>query len=259
MSESKKPITRTRQEVKNIDIDSSKYVKKEDQYAYGINTFTTENDNLTAMEIVSKDKETTANVKIFNSIFSPTTKTNYQTSTYNYINYSETSYLFFRSDSFTLSYVTSSRTVWTIKLFSSTFDNVSTFGSMLNNFNQTLYFAYDFTGQFMNPHDIVVSQNTFNKLLHSYQHTLNISKGNEFEGLIIKFTEKPTNVKSPTTINTPQLFIKNINYIKDVVGFILKDGIVTPYVFTYKDDTLYLNGTEIDVNSLTITDEVVTL
>ena len=257
MSESKKPITRTRQEVKNIDIDETKYVKKEDQYAYGINTFTTENDNLTAMEIVSKDKGTTANVKFFNSIFSPTIKTNYQTSYYNYINYSDKSYLLLRTDLCRLQYVANNNLTWSFEIYKTTIDNVSVFAKMFK-INTYLYFAYDVTGQFMNPYDIVMSQNTFDKLIHSYQHTLTISKGNEFEGLVIKFRTKPLKYNI-ASITTPQLFINNINYIKDVVGFILKDGVVTPYVFTYKDDTLYLNGSEIDVNSLTITDDVVTL
>lgn len=256
MSESKKPITRTRQEVKNIDIDESKYIKKEDQYAYGINTFTTENDNLTAMEIVSKDKGTTANVKVPSSPFS--NEINSNISTYNslYLNYGQNSY-------FQLCDCSTPNFSIGVNYKGSSYMN----GYYGINFNPYDYFAFQMRSLYvylpftktLYDKDYILTRYAFDKYIKFYQHTLNISKGNEFEGLIIKFTEKPTNVTSPTTINTPQLFIDNINYIKDVVGFILKDGVITPYVFTYKDDTLYLNGTEIDINSLTITDEVVTL
>lgn len=256
MSESKKPITRTRQEVKNIDIDESKYIKKEDQYAYGINTFTTENDNLTAMEIVSKDKGTTANVKVPSSPFSNEINSNISTYDSLYLNYGKIGYFQLYNCStpnFSIG-VNYKGSVYMQGYYGINFNGYNYFTFQMS----SLYVKLPFTKTFYD-YDYILTRYAFDKYIKFYQHTLNISKGNEFEGLIIKFTEKPTNVTTPTTINTPQLFIDNINYIKDVVGFILKDGIVTPYVFTYKDDTLYLNGTEIDVNSLTITDEVVTL
>ena len=256
MSESKKPITRTRQEVKNIDIDSSKYIKKEDQYAYGINTFTTENDNLTAMEIVSKDKGTTANVKVPSSPFSTEINPNISTYYSLYLNYGKNSYFQLYNCS-TPNF--SIGVNYTGSAYIQGFYGIKFNGYNYFTFQMNSYFVYlPFTKKIFD-NDYILTTYAFDKYIKYYQHTLNISKGNEFEGLIIKFNEKPTNVTTPTSITTPQLFINNIKYIKDVVGFILKEGSVTPYVFTYKDDTLYLNGTEIDVNSLTITDDVVTL
>ena len=268
MSESKKPITRTRQEVKNIDIDETKYVKKEDQYAYGINTFTTENDYLSSLEIKSKDNKTNTNVKLLSiddvALIPGSYNSSYPTIDKAFMNLG---YYRLIIDSFNGSDCIITR------YDSKTSDSYIRFKY---NFIQPIFEQFGITGKFNSEYMYfpeikrtysssgnytfiyILSDSNYDTYIKSYQHTLNISKGNEFEGLIIKFTEKPTPL-SPTSITTSQLFIDNIKYIKDVIGFILKNGVVTPYVFTYKDDTLYLNGSEIDVNSLTITDDVVTL
>lgn len=255
MSNKNIPITRTRQEVKNIDSGGGggDYVTKEDQYAYGINTFTTENGYLKDVEIVSKDKTTTEKANIPSALWT----TDYE------INSVPSNNLYHKM--YDNIYIKFTNTWGDIDLFCyNRYTNSHFSGISLTRFiNRQSYISsqYDVKIYFpknMNNSQQLLSDYNYNEYINSYSHTLTISKGNEFEGLVIKYVEKPTKLTS-TAITTPDLFITNINYIKDVVGFILKDGVVTPYVFTYKDSVLYLNGTEIDVNSLTITDEVVKL
>ncbi len=251
----KKPITRTRQEVKNIDVDTSKFVTKEDQYAYGINSFTTENDSLTSLELKAKDGElvkTSINSYWKRNIPSTSDPTidklyikSYSGKHYNYIQNTNTKFIIHACPTDNNEYT--SLTIGSRGLM------------LLYGYGNTFLIGGESEFGWRQGEHYCLFDKNFNKRIFQYQHTLTISKGNEFEGLVIKYTTRPTNETTSTAITTPELFIKYIQYIKDVVGYRLENGSVIPSVFTYEDSTLKLNGEEIDVNSLTITDSVVKL
>ena len=249
------------------DFSGSELALLDDTGAYSINSFTTENDFLSSLEIKSKN-DSVVNTKLLSM---------------NYVTFVPSdlsdnapkvrkAYMKLGDGSLTIDSINGSNCI--IKRYPSTLDKyielrfemdqilIEQFGNTGAFNTEYLYFPKmmrNSTSSKFYTDIYILSDSNYDEYIKTYQHTLTISNGNEFEGLIIKFTEKPTSTSTPTSITTSELFISNINYIKDVVGYRISNGSVIPCVFTYENDVLKLNGTEIDASSLTITDNVVAL
>lgn len=241
-----KPITRTRQEVRNIKIDSG--ITKDE--------VTSMIDDNNINYVLPIEDELNTKIDDINNIISLNNdfKENLSTNTI-YLNtpFSEYKiYVSYNSSNFPSLCIPSKNMYDAISFDDGYIKYFSeTFGGFFIGIEKGLFNITAITRG--NP---ILKYNKNNVFYESnvYSHLITLSDSTNTD---VKF--KIPSTTTTTQINTYDLLVNYINQIKDIVGWNLTDGIVTPFVLTYEDSTLKLNGATLDSTNLTITDEVTQL